>query len=68
MNNPEIEVGSIVIYKDPAPDEIFNGEPLRFHVLEVNGDRCLMEPVTIPLYFKPVTLAKIEDLEIVRMS
>lgn len=56
----------IVIYKNPMPDEMFNGEPLRFVVTEVNGDRCFIEPVTSSLYYKPVALAMVEDFEIVK--
>ncbi len=55
--------GSIVIYKDPQPDEMRDGEPLQFIVDEMNGDRCFISPKTSNLSIKPQTLARVEDLE-----
>lgn len=58
-----IKVNSFVVFRDPNPDEVFNGNPLRFIVIELNGDRCIIEPVTSSLYYKPSTLALVSDLQ-----
>ncbi len=57
--------GDFVIFRNPIPEEMFNGEPLRFVVTEVNGDRCFIEPVTSSLYYKPVALVRVDELEVV---
>lgn len=62
----EVKLGSIVVFKDPGPDEMFNGDPLRFVVKEHNGDRCLIEPVTIPLYITPLLTVRTEDIEVIK--
>jgi hypothetical protein len=58
----EIKLNSIVVYRNPNPDEIWNGSPLRFVVVEMNGDRCFIEPVTSALYILPRALAMVAEL------
>jgi hypothetical protein len=53
-----IKVNDIVKYRDEFPDE----NNTRYKVLEVNGDRCLIQALTI-LFIHPTYIAKIPELE-----
>lgn len=61
MNEP-IKPSDFVVYKHPTPDEIWNGEPLRFYVLEVDRERALIEAVTPSLSIRPTQRANVSEL------
>jgi hypothetical protein len=42
-----IKLNSIVEYREPFIDEIMDGKPMQYRVVELNDDRCFIEPVNI---------------------
>jgi hypothetical protein len=54
-----ITVNSIVEFKNPYPDEI----GLTMRVLEVNGDRLLVEQQAKNLEFLPTTIVQINEVK-----
>jgi hypothetical protein len=57
-----INKNSIVVYREPEIDEMIDGQPLKFRVVELNGDRCFIEPENFGFTFKPQIVAQVSDI------
>jgi hypothetical protein len=58
-----IKLNSIVEYREPFIDEIMDGKPMQYRVVELNDDRCFIEPVNINLSILPKLVAQVKDLK-----
>ena len=58
-----IKTGDFVEWINPLPDEIFAGESLKYKVIEVDGERALLEAVTPALHIRPTYRANVELLK-----
>jgi hypothetical protein len=62
---PEIRPGSIVIFREPLPDELDqDGNQIPMRVLEVNGDRARLEAI-LDMYIRPQSVHLVKDLKLV---
>lgn len=61
-----MKVNDIVTFINPNVDEILpDGKTLIYRVIELRGDRVLVELITDKFYFKPTASFKINELKIV---
>ena len=60
--SPDIQPGSIVIFREPFPDELdAEGQQIPMRVLEVNGDRCRLEAI-VDMAIRPQCIQLLKDL------